>query len=180
MAQTRHIIVPNNAMKTSYPRLLFVVALAAAGSVYAADPKASNVTISFHESDKFTDARSSFGSSTDQHYLDILSEHVRKVAGKRLAEGQKLEVTINDVDLAGDFRPDRVGLQDVRIIKEIYLPRVKLAFKLLDAEGKVVKEGERKLSDLNFMNRAGIIGRNDPLFYDKNLLSDWVESEFKS
>src|SRR5688572_24614091 len=136
MAQIHHPNVPRFAMKTPYSRLLIVAALVA-GSAYAAEKKASNVTVAFHESDKFTDARSSWGGSTDQYYLDTLAEHVQKTAGKRLAEGQKLEVTINDIDLAGDFRPGRASLQDVRIIKDIYLPRVKLTFKLVDAAGKV-------------------------------------------
>jgi hypothetical protein len=168
-------------MKTSYPRLLLVAALAA-GSVYAADadPKASNVTVAYHESDKFTDASSSFGRDPDKGYLEMLTQHVQKTAGRRLAAGQKLEVTITDLDLAGDFIPGRASTQDIRIIKEIYIPRVKLTFKLLDAEGKVVKEGERKLSDMNFMMNISLIGRNEPLFYDKALLTDWIEKEFKS
>lgn len=167
-------------MKTSTTLLL--VAALAAGSVYAADaaPKTSNVTVTFHESDKFTDARSSFGSSTDEYYLTMLSDHLKKVAGKQLAAGQKLEITISDVDLAGDFLPGNPNTQDIRIIKEIYVPRVKLTFKLLDAEGKVVKEGERKLSDLNYTNNIGLIDRDQPLFYDKALLTDWVKKEFKS
>ncbi len=167
-------------MKTSTTLLL--VAALAAGSVYAAtaDPKTSNVTVSFHEADKFTDARSAFGSNTDQYYLDTLSDHLKKMAAKQLAAGQKLEVTINDIDLAGDFLPGNPNTQDIRIIKDIYVPRVKLTFKLLDAEGKVIKEGERKLSDLNFMGNIGLIDRDQPLFYDKALLTDWVRKEFKS
>lgn len=168
-------------MKTSYPRLLLAAVLASS-SAYAADADkpASNVTVTFNESEKFTDARSSFGGSTDQGYLADLSQHIQKTAAKRLAAGQKLEIVITDVDLAGDFLPGRPNTQDIRIIKEIYIPRVKFSFKLLDADGKVVKEGERKLSDLNFMMNANIIGRNEPLFYDKALLSDWINKEFRS
>jgi hypothetical protein len=33
---------------------------------------------------------------------------------------------------------------------------------------------------MNFMNNLGLIGRNDPLFYDKALLSDWLEKELKN
>jgi hypothetical protein len=181
MAQLRNLPVIISPMKTPYPHLL-LAAIIATGSAFAADPdtKASNVTVTFHESEKFTDARSSFGSDTDEGYLKIISEHLQKTAAKHLAAGQKLEITITDVDLAGDFIPGNVRNQDVRIIKEIYIPRIKLSFKLLDASGKVVKEGERKLSDLNFMMNTGIIGRNDSLFYDKELLSNWVSKEFKS
>lgn len=168
-------------MKTPYPHLLLAAVLIT-GSAFAgdSDSKASNVTVTFQESDKFTDARSSFGSETDEGYLKMLSEHVQKTATKRLAAGQKLEVTFTDIDLAGDFIPGNVRTQDVRIIKEIYIPRMKLTFKLIDADGKVVKEGERKLSDMNFMMNANVIGRNETLFYDKTLLSDWINKEFRS
>lgn len=168
-------------MKNS-PLYFVLIAAVAAGSGFAKDKPEdpSPVTVTFEDSDKFTDARSSFGGSTDQHYLDTLSKHLQKAASKRLAAGQKLEVSIKDIDLAGDFLPGRASTQDVRIVKEIYIPRVKLTFKLLDADGKVLKEGERSLSDLNFMMNIGIIGRNEPLFYDKELLSSWVNKEFKS
>ncbi|MES1169015.1 MAG: DUF3016 domain-containing protein, partial [Oleiharenicola lentus] len=115
----------------------------------------------------------------DQYYLDQLSDHLKKVAARHMADGQKLEVTITDVDLAGDFIPGNASSQDVRIIKEIYIPRIKLSFRLLDADGHVLKEGERKLTDLNFMSNIGLIGRDQPLFYDKALLTDWAQKELK-
>ncbi len=161
---------------------LILVALLATGSVFAKDKpeKPSNVTVTFKDSDKFTDARSSFGFGTDQGYLDLLSDHLKKVAGQKLAAGQKLEVTVTDVDLAGEFLPTGRNPDQIRVIKEIFRPRIELTFKLTDASGQVVKEGERKLTDLNFMSNLDIVGRNEPLFYDKALLTDWAKAEFKS
>jgi len=152
----------------------------AAGSAYASDTKASNVTVAFKEADKFTDARSHFNGSTDQYYLDTLAAHLQKVAARHLAAGQKLEVTFTDIDLAGDFIPTNPNMQDVRIIKDIYIPRMTLIFKVTGPDGKVVKEGERRLNDLNFMSNIGLIDRDQPLYYDKALLTTWVQKEFKS
>ncbi len=165
------------------PLSLLLVAALAAASAFAADKKekpASNVTVTFTDPDNFTDARSTFGMGTDQYYLDVLSEHIQKYAGRRLAAGQKLEVTIKDVDLAGEFLPTHNSADQVRVIKEIFVPRVTLAFKLTGADGRVLKEGERRLQDLNFMSNLSINGRNEPLFYDKALLTDWISREFKS
>lgn len=168
-------------MKTLFkPSLLIATALAVGVVTAAADQPAGSVTVSFHEADKFTDARSSFGGDTDEHYLELLSKHLQKVADKQLPPGLKLEVTFTDIDLAGDFQPTASSTQDVRIIREIYIPRMKLSFRLLDEEGKVIQEGERRLSDLDFMMNINPIGRSEPLFYDKTLLSDWVKKEFKS
>jgi hypothetical protein len=167
-------------MKKFIPYSL-VFTILAAGSVFAKDKVevVSNVTIAYKDSDKFTDARSSFGFGTDQGYLDTLSDHLKSVAAKHLTAGQKLEVTITDVDLAGEYIPTS-RMDQVRIVKDIYRPRITLNFKVTDASGKVVKEGERTLTDLNFMSNISLIGRNEPLFYDKALLTDWVRKEFKS
>jgi hypothetical protein len=60
------------------------------------------------------------------------------------------------------------------------MPRMSLSFQITDADGNVIKEGARRLTDLNFMNNLGLIGRNQPLYYDKALLDDWVQKELKS
>jgi hypothetical protein len=159
--------------------LLFITALAAGSLLTAAETKESPVTVKFNESEKFTDAASHLGGGTDQHYLDTLAEHLQRVAAHRLAPGQKLEVTFTDIDLAGDFLPSRAAGADIRVVKDIYIPRQTLFFRLLDADGKVVKEGERRLTDLNFMSNTNLIDRNLPLYYDKALISDWVRREFR-
>lgn len=138
-----------------------------------------NVTVTFLESDKFTDVREDFGGGTDQYYLDQLKAHLQTVAAPHLKDGQKLFVNFMDIDLAGDFLPTRPGLNNVRIIKEIYMPRMKLTFKLTDADNKTIMEGERTLTDMNFMMNISIVERDQPLFYDKALLKSWVEKEFK-
>jgi len=43
----------------------------------------------------------------------------------------------------------------------------------------VMKEGERKLSDMIYQQSMQIVGRNEALFYDKQLLKEWVRKEFK-
>jgi len=170
-------------MKTT-PLFLVAAALIAGGcqstQTSSVPAKADNVAVNFFEADKFTDVRESFGASPSQDYLNQLSAHLQRVASPRLPAGQKLTVTFTDIDLAGDFQPTRVNLQDVRIVKEIYLPRMALNFKVTDADGNVVKEGQRKLTDLNFMNNLGLVERDLPLFYDKALLSNWVEQELRS
>lgn len=159
-----------------------IFAVLSTGSLFAKKEKApekpSNVTVNFEDSDDFTDARSDFGFGTDEGYLDIISRHLKATAGRLLAEGQKLEITVTDVDLAGEFLPTSRPEQ-IRVIKEIFRPRITLNFKLTNAAGAVVKEGDRTLTDLNFMNNLGVIGRNEPLYYDKTMLSDWVNKEFK-
>lgn len=69
-------------------------------------------------------------------------------------------------------------MQDVRIVKDIYPPRFLFRFVIQDDAGKVLKEGERRLTDLGFMQRL-TIDRQDHLRYEKDLLGDWLRSELR-
>jgi len=169
-------------MKTSHPLLFLAVLLAVGGcqstSSVAPHAAVSDITVNFSNPEKFTDVRESFGGETSQHYLDQLSEHLKQEAALRLKAGEKLTVTFTDIDLAGDFRPDNPKLENVRLIKSIYAPHMTLEFKWQDAGGTVIREGTRQLSDSAFDQDISIIGRDQPLFFDKQLLDHWLDREF--
>jgi Protein of unknown function (DUF3016) len=109
--------------------------------------------------------------------FDDPSRFVAERAAPRLSQGQRLEVHLTDVQRAGSFEPWR-GPQaaDVRIVRDIYPPRIDLRFKLLDADGKLLHEGSRQLRDATFMMRPDLYP-NDPLRYEKTLLDDWLRAE---
>lgn len=166
-------------MKT-YSSLLFAAVLFAGGCQStpnnATPADTGNVTVNFQDSDRFTDARDTANGPTSQSYLDELSKYLKEITAKRLATGQKLTVTFTDIDLAGDIRPG--SLNDVRIMKDIYIPRMALHFQLVDASGAIIKEGDRHLTDLNYQQNINPVRQNEPLQYDKILLEDWVKKEF--
>jgi len=138
----------------------------------------ANVTVIYQDPDNFTDVREGPGNFTSPYYLEVLKEYLQQTASPLLAPGQKLTITISDIDLAGETRfgsPD-----NIRIIKDVFIPRVVLKFELVDAAGKVVKEGARRLTDLNFTYKLHLPGFNEPLFYDKEMLKDWVVREFRA
>lgn len=155
--------------------------LVAAGALLAAGDPAPRVTVAFFEPEKFTDVRDSalFNDSGRTTYLEQLRDHLLEQAPKHLAEGQRLEITFTDIDLAGDFELWR-GPQyfDVRMVRDIYPPRLEFSFRLLDATGKVVKEARRTLLDLAFQLRSSIISQHDTLRYEKSMLDDWLREEF--
>ncbi len=136
-----------------------------------------HVTVNFEDPDKFTDISDSHSNLTSTADLDELRNYLRQTAAPLLSAGSQLSVTFLDIDLAGQIRPDK---DNIRLMTGTTIPRAHLKFQLFDAEGKVVKEGDRKLSDLNYQNSIGLVGRNDPLFYDKQLLKDWLRKEFKA
>ena len=173
-------------MKIPVPHALLALLLGSAtGALCAADkplPADSSVKVVFDHPEKYADVKDSgFDNDNErgrEHYLPLLKEHLEQTAGRRLAPGQKLTVTFTDIDLAGDFEPWR-GMQfnDVRIVKDIYVPRLTFTFQLTDEGGRVVKEGERKLTDLGFQSRITGGFRDDPLRYEKSMLDDWLREE---
>jgi len=108
-----------------------------------------------------------------------LAGSLQRSAAPRLPPGSTLRVTLLEVDLAGRYEPWRApALAETRIVRDVYSPRVKLAFALTDAGGRLLREGERTLRDPS----GAILGTPDlpadPLRFEKRLLEDWVEREF--
>jgi hypothetical protein len=165
-------------MKTSILSLLAGVALlAGCASQVATTPKAvTNVTVTFQDPDHFTDVRENNSTTTSTYYLDALRDYLLQTASPMIAPGQKLVITVTDIDLAGENLFNQPNM--IRIVKDIYAPKAKLKFQLLGADGHVVKEGERQLINLNFLLDAGRPGSDEPLYYDKLLLKQWLQDEF--
>lgn len=135
-----------------------------------------NITVTFQNPDKFTDAEEDFPGTTSTYYLDELRDCVQKTAAPLLPAGSTLTVTFLDIDLAGMIRPER---NNVRFMTSTTIPRAQLSFQLIGADGQVLQEGERRLMDMNYQMSIGLIGRNEALYYDKQLLKDWIAKEFK-
>jgi hypothetical protein len=136
--------------------------------------------VNFFEPRKFTDVKdSSMGDYERTTYLDQIRDHLLEQAKYFVPDGHTLTVTFTDIDMAGDFEPWRgPRFDDIRIVKDIYPPRLVLAFQLKDAEGKVVKEGKRELRDLAFLMKITMAFRDDPVRHEKGLIDDWLRSEF--
>lgn len=169
-------------MKTKLSRLAFFT-LAMAGAMMAASPDkpASSIEVIFLTPEKYTDVKDDYMDSDRgrEALLGQLKEHLQTRGAKYLRKGQRLEITVTDVDLAGDFEPWRgLNFQDIRIVKDIYPPRVNLEFRLFGPDGKVLSEGKRQLRDLGYLLTMAM-PTSDPLRYDKEMLDDWLRQEFK-
>lgn len=153
---------------------------AVAGQAAAPAPKVVRANVEFFEPKNFTDVKDSYtGDYERTTYLDSLREHILDRSKQYVPEGHMLSVTFTDIDMAGDFEPWRgPRFDDIRIVKDLYPPRIVLSFRLTDAEGNVVKEGKRELRDLAFMMKIPMTFRDDPVRHEKALLDDWLRSEF--
>jgi hypothetical protein len=169
-------------MKTSRILLVSLLGLAPGFLIAADQPaKSSRIEVNFFEPSNFTDIGDSRNASEASRRADLdqIREYLVEQSRVFIPEGQRLEVTFTDIDRAGDFEPTRgPNWNDVRMVREIYPPRMDLTFRLVDASGNIVKEGKRELRDMNYLMKLNPIGQTDPLRHEKSLLDDWLRSEF--
>jgi hypothetical protein len=169
-------------MKTKLPLMVFL-GLVSVGAAVAARPDkpGAAVEVTFVAPEKFTDVRDDYMDSEKGRdaLLSQLKDHLVKQGARLLAGDQRLEIKVTEVDLAGDFEPWRgPNFQDIRIVKDLYPPRVNLEFRLIGADGKVVSEGKRELRDISYLMNIAL-PTSDPLRYDKEMLTNWLRQEFR-
>lgn len=159
--------------------VMLLAALPAAPAIAATPPAApANVTVTYDHPEQFTETRKLrvlAPQLADDDYLKVLKTYMEDRASKMLPPGDHLDIVVTDIDRAGNFEPWRsYPLSEVRIIKDIYPPRIDLRFRLTDASGKVLREGTRKLRDPGFMTDAISRSMTDSLRYEKGLIDRWL------
>lgn len=102
--------------------------------------------------------------SFEKHFILLASS---------LPEKQVLKIDVTDVDLAGDVNIG--GINQVRVVKQIYSPRMTFSYQLLDESGKVIQEENVELRDMNFMSGSNSKYRNQSLGYEKRMLDKWFK-----
>lgn len=161
--------------------LLLTGVVVCAAAAPSAKPLPDRVQVSWAPTERLSEVKDNQigrGWLRPEEWQRSLSEYLRKRADIVLPEGQRLEVTIDDIKLAGAYEPWRgPDLQDVRIMKDVYPPRVDLHYRLLAADGTSIREGDNKLRDMGYLQRT-LPFSNDPLRYDKRLIDDWLRKEF--
>ena len=142
------------------------------------------MTVNWAPTDKLTEVKqnpSQRGQLRPQDWMGELTSYLQRRADKQLPAGDQLDVTIDDIKLAGDFEPwHGPNAQDIRFMKDVYPPRIMLHYRLLGADGRTLREGSNKLLDLGYLERPLPTTDTDPLRFDKRLLDDWLRKEFRS
>lgn len=173
------------------PLLLILLALTASATARSRNvtdrdlpralPEQGPVAVRWEDPQTFSEIRYSRNTSESRrgNWVEQLAAHLRKQAQPRLAAGERLEVTITDIDLAGEYEP-WLGPQfyDTRLIRDLYPPRIALRFKRVAADGTTLAEGERRLSDPGFLMSSSTTGSSsDPLRFEKHLIDRWLRRE---
>jgi len=168
-------------MKRSLAIALLAGALAAGGAnaaprtVTDADaPRALQadgpVSVKWEDPAKFTEIRQSSNRFEAERgdWVQQLARYLQTTAAKPLQPGQTLDVTLVDIKRAGDYEP-------------WHGPRGRtLQYTLKDASGRIVSEGDARLSDTGYLHNVGLKSDSDPLRYEKRLIDDWVKRQLAS
>ena len=144
-------------------------------------PAAGDVTVRWTDPAEFSDLRSSGNrwEAARGNWVVTLAEHLQQRAAARLPDGQHMDITITDIQRAGSFEPWlSPDLSHVRMMRDIYPPRMALDVRITGQDGQVLSEGQYRLSDMNYLHSAPpTVNSSDPLRHEKRMIDGWVRRE---
>ncbi|QCI67726.1 DUF3016 domain-containing protein [Phreatobacter stygius] len=106
-----------------------------------------------------------------------LERFLQRVGELYLRPGQTLRIEVLDVDLAGRYEPFNTRFNDVRVMRDVTPPRVKLRYRL-EAAGRTLASAEETVSDLNYLMNIQARNSGEWLPYEKAMLRDWFRRRF--
>jgi hypothetical protein len=169
-----HMRLRSSSFPNFHHGLLLLTLCVATGLVTAK----GSIEVSFEKPAEFSDiGRNAFDRERAQKSL---ADHLQSL-GAQLPDGQSLQLTVLDVDLAGELR--HIGANEVRVLRgRADSPHIKLRYKLQDTqanESRVLKSGDATVSDLGyFFNTHAIDGRYGDLPFEKRMLQQWFTHNF--
>lgn len=148
---------------------------------------AATVEVDWHEPSSYRDIRPA--EEPQERFQNRVFEHLSayfETLAARLPESQKLQITVTDLDLAGEVYPENINnsLHMVRVVRSSDFPSITLSYTLTDANGTVLQEGEERLRgrDLPGQGRTSMRGRNtqqEALPYERAMLDRWFRFRFE-
>lgn len=135
----------------------------------------ADVTVKFVEPEKFSDIKDNSG-FRDTDVLKDIEAHIIEQAQKALP-GRDVRIEVTDVNLAGEVEPFWRNAQWIRVMRSVTLPSIDLKYEVLEG-GKVVRQGEARLRDMNYQDGFQGYFSSDALRYEKRMIDRWFKQEF--
>lgn len=154
-------------------------------SALANEEDSSKIEVTWGDYKAFTDVKAANESRKRfaERTFANLEKYLAKLA-QDLPSGHQLNIEVTDLDLAGRVLPASfAGLgmhsaDNIRIIKNIDIPRIKFNYVYTDANGVELKRDEVNIKDMSFISRHNPVFRSDSLKYEKNMLRNWFNDTF--
>lgn len=159
-------------------KILFSLLLAG----LSASPAFAGVAkVTWQEPDKYTDIRpgNELGDSFKERLFKEFDTMFSTMA-KKLPDGYQLEITVTDLDLAGDVNGmfNRLG-RDIRVVKELYWPRMSLSYVLKNEKNEVLSSAKEDIKDMGFMSSPIVHSSGSGFDYEEKMLNDWFKAKQK-
>ncbi len=143
----------------------------------------NKIEITFEPNEQYTDVDTGRG-NYERNRVEIektVSSTFNKAAKKYLTKGYKFEVSISDIDLAGDRSPLTSTYGDYRVYKDIYPPRINFSYSIYDPQERLVASGQEVLSDASYTNNLrgarNLSAEEAP--YVAELVRGWASTELR-
>ncbi len=156
---------------SQFSGLVFV----AAGAIIFAANAYSAVSVKFTKPEGFADMP--FSDSGKEDVYKELRRHFDKL-GAKLPAGQDLKIDIRDINLAGSIEPQRISTDgDFRVLRGgADFPMMEFKY-VIESQGKVIKSGDARVTDFNYLRGLNRYSANEPLRYEKKMLDEWFVKE---
>jgi hypothetical protein len=145
-----------------------------------------NVRVTYTDPDRFIDfdIQRQGERRSAKVFADSVSSDLARPVAKRFP-GATLSLQFTNIDLAGRYEPWRAPRGEyIRFYRDVTPPRLDFNYVLSDAGGRVLAQGSERLTDLNYLTRFGVqLPRDtydDPLYYEKYALGNWVNGLARS
>ncbi len=145
-------------------------------------PAEGPVSVKWTDPSQFTEIRYSGNRFESQQgdWVTQLADYFRTSAAKQLPPGDHLDITITDIKRAGEYEPWHGPRgRDIRVVKDIYPPRIRFNYVWTGANGQVIDQGEKRLIDSAFLTSNLQINDSDQLRYEKRMIDDWTRGLFR-
>lgn len=142
----------------------------------AAAPAQAAVAVSFVDPAHYSDASTRYAAG-EGPLLATLRQYLVALGERYLRPGQSLAIEVLDVDLAGEVEWWRPYGYDLRVMREVTPPRMRLRYTLAQG-GQPLAAAEEALADPDYLHPPAQQRPTDPLRYEKAMLARWFEARF--
>ncbi len=154
---------------------VLVAAITFSASVFAGEAK-----ITWQNPDKYSDIKS--GNQGQKSMLRSIDKSFGKEfteLAAKLPAGYQLLVTVTDLDLAGEVDPIPSRMMDqIRVLKDIYFPKITFDYQVLSAGGVAVLEGKAvTLKDMQYLSGTRSAKSSDSYYYERKMLREWFTKD---
>jgi len=154
-----------------------IIFLMLLGSLVSVSALAGDVTVKWQNPANYTDIDpGEEDKTTFEAHLFTSFQQIFADLAQTLPDNYHWEVTVTDLDLAGDARPRaKAGGQELRVLSPASRPAISFEYTLTDSQGKVVSHAQVDLKDANYLSRSPrVVGvGNKPFPYEEFMINQW-------